>query len=91
MSLYGAKSPPAGEHSDADGMDCQIRKYIRIGNNYVLPVEEALIESGLEFTILNPAMFFQNIATGGRRRSRPESTKRLGPPAAGSAAWTSET
>ena len=32
-----------------------------------LPVEEALLESGLEFTIMNPAMFFQNIAIGWKK------------------------
>ena len=32
-----------------------------------LPVEEALIESGLEYTILNPAVFFQNIASGWKK------------------------
>ena len=32
-----------------------------------LPVEGALIESGLEYTILNPAVFFQNIAPGWKK------------------------
>ncbi len=32
-----------------------------------LPVEGALIESGLEYTILNPAVFFQNIASGWKK------------------------
>ncbi len=32
-----------------------------------LPVEGALIESGLEYTILNPAVFLQNIAPGWKK------------------------
>ena len=38
---------------------------VKLQNHVVkLPVEEALIESGLEYTIVNPAVFFQNIAPG---------------------------
>ncbi len=32
-----------------------------------LPVEGALVESGLEYTIVNPAVFFQNIAPGWKK------------------------
>ena len=41
---------------------------VKLKNHAVkLPVEEALIESGLEYTIVNPAVFFQNIAPGWKK------------------------
>ena len=43
-----------------------IHPVIGVLQNHIqkVPVEEALVESGMEFTILHPAVFYQNLAAG---------------------------